>query len=98
MKKIEDKFGKDGAKLHKMQAKEFTNLCSSLFEQMRNGLNRTTGSALLKDYSPWLQNFQANQYYEAIEIPGTDNVVGNTADGTCRLCKCAKFGSYCSER
>jgi hypothetical protein len=53
-----------------MQPKDFTNFCNSLFDQMRPGLNRTTGPGLLKDYSPWLQNFQANQYSEAIEIPG----------------------------
>ena len=70
MKKIEDKFGKDGAKLHNMQLKDFTNFYNSLFDQMKPALNKTTGSALMKDYSPWLQNFQANQYSELIEIPG----------------------------
>ena len=70
LKKIEEKFGKDGAKLHKMTNKEFTAFCNSLFDQMRPGLNKTTGAALMKDYSPWLQNFQANQYSEVIEIPG----------------------------
>ena len=70
MKKVEEKFGKDGAKLHKMALKDFTSLYTSLFEQMRPGLNRTTGAALMKDYSPWLQSFQANQYSEVIEIPG----------------------------
>ena len=71
LKKIEEKFGKDGAKLHNMQLKDFTNFYSSLFEQMKMGLNKTTGAALMKDYSPWLQNFQANQYSKTIEIPGT---------------------------
>lgn len=70
MKKIEERFGKDGAKLHNMQLKEFTTLYNSLFDQMRTGLNKTTGAALMKDYSPWLQNFQATQYSQVIEIPG----------------------------
>ena len=70
MKKLEDKFGRDGSKLAKMKATEFNNHFNMLFESMRAGLNKTAGAGLLKEYSPWLHNFQANAYAESIEIPG----------------------------
>ena len=68
-----------------MQPKEFTNFYNSLYDLMRPGLNKTTGPGLLKDYSPWLQNFQANEYSEAIEIPGTNKEVTFTGK-YCQLC------------
>ena len=70
LKKIEERFGKDGSKLFKMAGKDFINQFNMLYESMKVGLNKTTGAGLLKDYSPWLSNFQANTYSEIIEIPG----------------------------
>lgn len=37
---------------------------------MRDSLNKHSGSALLKDYSPWLDSFQQDDHPIAIEIPG----------------------------
>lgn len=70
VKKLEDMFGRDGSKLAKMKLAELNSHFNPLFELMRVGLNKTTGKGLLKEYSPWLHNFQANMYLESIEIPG----------------------------
>ena len=70
VKKLEDIFGRDGSKLAKMKLAELNSHFNPLFESMRVGLNKTTGKGLLKEYSPWLHNFQANVYPESIEIPG----------------------------
>ena len=70
VKKLEDMFGRDGSKLAKMKLSELNSHFNPLFESMRVGLNKTTGKGLLKEYSPWLHNFQANMYLESIEIPG----------------------------
>ena len=70
MKKLEDMFGRDGSKLAKMKLAELNSHFNPLFDLMRVGLNKSTGRGLLKEYSPWLHNFQANMYPESIEIPG----------------------------
>ena len=57
-----------------MQSKDFTKVYNALFDLMRPELNKAAGSGLLKDYSPWLHDFQRNQYSETIEIPGTVGV------------------------
>ena len=48
----------------------------SNFNKIVQGLNGDMlvkmqgGRGLLKDYSPWLASFQANQYPQQIEVPG----------------------------
>ena len=71
MKKFEEKFGKDGSKLFNMKGKDFIEQFMMIYENMKVGLGKTTGAALLKDYSPWLHDFNANNYSETLEVPGT---------------------------
>ena len=37
--------------------------------QLQDGM-KSEGASLLKDYSPWLQNFQSTNYQFTIEVPG----------------------------
>ena len=76
MKKIETMFGKDGSKLPQMPPKKFTEAFSKLNDAMRTQLARAAGPGLLKDYSPWLTNFQPNNYSDRIEIPGQQSGLG----------------------
>ena len=68
MKKIEGKFGQDGTDILSKTLNEYTGVVNGLYEEMKQRLK--TGPALLKDYSPWLDAFQANKYPETLEIPG----------------------------
>ena len=68
---IEKKFGKDGSKLISMSIINFNKIVQRLNEDMRVTMQKGSGSGLLKDYSPWLASFQANQYPQQIEVPGT---------------------------
>ena len=63
-------FGKNGDKLSKMKIKEYDQQIRQLQDGMRHGLKKCEGAGLLKDYSPWLQNFQSTNYQFTIEIPG----------------------------
>lgn len=69
-KKVEAVFGKNADKLMKMKIKEYDQQMVQLQEGMKPGLKRCEGAGLLKDYSPWLQNFQSTNYQFTIEIPG----------------------------
>ena len=53
-----------------MTTKDFAAATKELNESMRQNLNKASGAGLLKEYSPWLQSFQANSYAETIEVPG----------------------------
>lgn len=70
VKKFDDKFGEDGSKLVKMSLKDFNNKFQPIYDGMRGGLSKSTGAGLLKEYSPWLSNFQANNFSDSIEVPG----------------------------
>ena len=63
-------FGKNAEKLLKMKIKEYDQQLAQLQDGMKPGLKRCEGAGLLKDYSPWLQNFQSTNYQFTIEIPG----------------------------
>ena len=63
-------FGKNADKLIKMKIKEYDNQMAQLQKGMQPGLKRCEGAGLLKDYSPWLQNFQSTNHQFTIEIPG----------------------------
>ena len=63
-------FGKNAEKLVKMKLKEYDQQMVQLQDGMKAGLKRCEGAGLLKDYSPWLQNFQSTNYHFTIEIPG----------------------------
>ena len=67
---MKEKFGKGGANLKKMDIKQFKSIADDFGERTKKELNKTTGSRLMKDYSPWLSNFQANLYSDVLEIPG----------------------------
>ena len=75
---IESKFGKDGAKLISMSITNFNKIVQSLNGDMRDKMQKVSGSGLLKDYSPWLAAFQANQYPQEIEVPGNEKGVHST--------------------
>ena len=63
-------FGRNAEKLLKMKVKEYDQHMAQLQDSMKPGLKRSEGAGLLKEYSPWLQNFQSTNYQFAIEIPG----------------------------
>ena len=67
---MKEKFGEDGANLKKMDTKQFNIINEKFGGRMKEALNKTTGPRLMKDYSPWLNSFQANQHSDVIEIPG----------------------------
>ena len=69
---IAEKLGKN---LHQMEQKEFRSRIEKLSKEIKEGLSKTAGGRLLKDYSPWLNGFQANQYSQSIEIPGQSNTL-----------------------
>jgi hypothetical protein len=67
MKFIVEKLGANGAKLLQMDSKKFQSFIGEFDNKTRT---KVAGNRLLKDYSPWLGSFQANQFTEVIEIPG----------------------------
>ncbi|XP_065180580.1 DNA-dependent protein kinase catalytic subunit-like [Sycon ciliatum] len=68
---LETKFGKDGDKLVRMTMKEFVQVCSGIYGKMNEEVRkRKSGPALLKQYSPWLSDFQASNFQQVLEIPG----------------------------
>lgn len=67
---MEQKFGRDGSKILNMKLAQFTSNVMELYDPMRSDLRKQEGSALLKEYSPWLETFQPSNYREVLEIPG----------------------------
>lgn len=50
---------------------EFVQVCSTVYSKMNEEVRkRKSGAALLKQYSPWLSDFQASNYQQVLEIPG----------------------------
>ena len=92
LKKIQKEFGgKDGAKLLKMTPKTFTNACRVLYDGMRQNLNKTSGPALLKEYSPWLYSFHTSSsdlYTDTIEVPGQLEMCREEHCRAERVCEC----------
>lgn len=70
VRKIEDKFGKGGTKLITMTPTQFTTALNNVYIDMKEGLHKFSPTALLKDYSPWLDTFQQDDYSYMIEVPG----------------------------
>lgn len=68
LKEVEKKFGREGSNLLTMTLNGYSAVVNDLFEKMKKGMSH--GPALLKDYSPWLDAFQASNHHEALEIPG----------------------------
>jgi hypothetical protein len=68
--KVENKFGKGGTKLIKMTSTQYMKVVKDIYEEMRSGLDKLNSSGLLKEYSPWLDNFQHDNHLCTIEIPG----------------------------
>ncbi|XP_019852740.1 PREDICTED: DNA-dependent protein kinase catalytic subunit [Amphimedon queenslandica] len=69
-KNIEDKFGKGGAKIISMSGTQLASAFNEVYNKMRESLNKFSSSALLKDYSPWLDTFRQEDYLQVIEVPG----------------------------
>ncbi|XP_048576196.1 DNA-dependent protein kinase catalytic subunit isoform X3 [Nematostella vectensis] len=63
--RFENIFGKDGEKLVNMSLKEFGPETAKLKQQM---VSKPPGN--LKEYSPWLTNFQADSHAQKLEVPG----------------------------
>ena len=63
-------FGKGGEKLLKMNFKEFISNKNKLNELIKSSTEKLKGNSLLKEYSPWLANFQKEDYPKHIEVPG----------------------------
>ena len=67
---MEQKFGKDGSKILNMNLSQFVSNVKELYEPMQTDLKKQGPGHLLKEYSPWLETFQPNNYPETLEIPG----------------------------
>ena len=72
VKQVEEKFGKDGSKLLKMKGADFSKLSGEIYGAMQTSLAKATGDSLLKNYSPWLHNFDSTSIGQSIEVPGED--------------------------
>lgn len=70
VKQVDEKFGRDGSKLLKMKLSDFIKLSGEVNDAMRSSLLKTTGDSLLKNYSPWLHNFDSTCTSRSIEVPG----------------------------
>uniref|UniRef100_UPI00358ED0A1 DNA-dependent protein kinase catalytic subunit isoform X2 n=1 Tax=Myxine glutinosa TaxID=7769 RepID=UPI00358ED0A1 len=62
-------FGTDGIKLAEMTVEEFTRCSSDLWKKMQSSTSRTEPGNL-KEYSPWLSQFQPGHEGPQLEIPG----------------------------
>lgn len=80
---MEDKFGKDGSKLLRMKGADFNKVSTDIYGAMQSSLAKATGDSLLKNYSPWLHNFDPTSIGHAIEVPGEM--------GRCGVCACVKW-------
>ena len=67
LKKI---FGTDGAKLADMTVGEFTSAYGDLWIKMQSSTSRAAPGNL-KEYSPWLSQFQPGHEGPKLEIPGS---------------------------
>ena len=48
-------------------------VCSGVYTKMNDEVRkRKSGPALLKQYSPWLSEFQSSNYQQVLEIPGKE--------------------------
>lgn len=54
-----------------MSGTQLTTAFNDVYNIMRESLNKLSSSALLKDYSPWLDSFRQDDYQQVLEIPGT---------------------------
>eukprot|EP00731_Ephydatia_muelleri_P028749 Em0020g393a len=70
VKQVEDKFGKDGSKLLRMKGADFNKVSGEIYGAMQASLAKAMGDSLLKNYSPWLHNFDPTSVGHAIEVPG----------------------------
>eukprot|EP00731_Ephydatia_muelleri_P036867 Em0341g4a len=67
VKQVEDKFGKDGSKLLRMKGADFNKVSGEIYGAMQASLAKAMGDSLLKNYSPWLHNFDPTSVGHAIE-------------------------------
>ncbi|EDV28309.1 uncharacterized protein TRIADDRAFT_20924, partial [Trichoplax adhaerens] len=67
-KVIEQYFGKDGSKLQSMKASDFEKIASRLIQEISGKIKNRPEN--LKEYCPWLSNFQAANFTYSIEVPG----------------------------
>eukprot|EP01133_Synstelium_polycarpum_P005723 gene5723-6618_t len=64
-------FGKDGAKMAKMDAKKLIEIVSDMSMKMNKTMKPTsTATMKLKDFSLWLTEFDRSNFLQDIEIPG----------------------------
>lgn len=53
-----------------MTGTQLASAFNDVYNKMREGLSKLSSSALLKDYSPWLDTFRPEDYQQVIEVPG----------------------------
>lgn len=53
-----------------MSGTQYKSAVNEVFGIMRGNLKKQEGSALLKEYSPWLETFQQEDYSQSLEVPG----------------------------
>ena len=53
-----------------MTGTQYKSAVNEVFGIMRGNLKKQEGSALLKEYSPWLETFQREDYFQSLEVPG----------------------------
>lgn len=86
---MEDKFGKDGSKLLRMKGADFNKVSGEIYGAMQASLAKAMGDSLLKNYSPWLHNFDPTSVGHAIEVPGEHAGL---------VCACVKWNPHRSVR
>lgn len=63
-------FGKTGEKINGLDPKEFLKQWRTVHQKMEEKRCRAPPLSNLKDYSPWLLQFQSSNHTHALEIPG----------------------------
>ena len=53
-----------------MSGTQLASAFTEVYNKMKESLNKFSSSALLKDYSPWLDTFRQEDYQQVIEVPG----------------------------
>jgi len=66
---VQKLFGKEGEKLKGLKFDQFVKLRKTVLQKMEDS-SRAPSPSNLKEYSPWLFNFQSSNYTHTLEIPG----------------------------
>ena len=74
-----------------MQGTQFSKHVAGLYDNMKQSLRKQEGQNLLKEYSPWLDSFQASDYTQTIEVPGMVISLSSTHTVQCTSVACVDW-------